>query len=72
MLGWLARSGFRRGLVGGNRVWAVVGITAMTIRLIRRLLGEEDKVVYSEKLRPGESLLIAHDREAEVVQAPPR
>jgi hypothetical protein len=40
----------------------VVGGVALTFRLLRRLAGKEPKVVYRETLRPGETLVIAHDR----------
>ena len=59
----LFRNGFRRGLMGGNRFWLVMFGIAGTIRLIQRINDRESEVVFSEKLEPGESLVIAHGRE---------
>jgi hypothetical protein len=52
--------GIRRGLLGGSRAWTVVAVAALGLRLLRRLAGDGDEVVYSEELGPGESLLITH------------
>jgi hypothetical protein len=57
------RNGFRKGLLGGNRTWMMVLGVAATIRLIQRINEREPEVVFSQKLQPGESLVIAHGRE---------
>ncbi|HEY7135022.1 MAG TPA: hypothetical protein VIB48_08145 [Acidimicrobiia bacterium] len=54
----LARSGFRRGLLGGSRTWLILGITATGLRVMTRLLAQKPEVVYSAKLQPGEVLRI--------------
>ena len=64
MLGLLLRQGFKRGVLGGNRTWLVVGGAALGLRLLRKLSGSEPKVVYSEELKPGEALVIANGRDA--------
>ncbi len=70
MLRWLLRIGVSRGLLGGSRGWSVVGGVALALRVVQRIGGSEPKVVYTGRLRPGESLLVSHDRQARVVQPP--
>ncbi len=65
MLETLSRLGLTRGLLGASRAWTVIGGLAFGLRALKRLGGGE-KVVYSRELRPGESLLISHDRRVRV------
>jgi hypothetical protein len=57
------RQGVSKGLMGGSRPWLVVGGVALGWQLLRRIAGGESVVVYSEKLEPGDTLVIAHGRE---------
>lgn len=59
MLRWLVRTGFRRGL-SGSRPWLAVGFGAGALQLLARMARREEKVVYLEELRPGQSLVIQH------------
>jgi hypothetical protein len=59
----LFRNGFRKGVLGGSRPWLVVFGLAATVRMIQRINDRESEIVYSEKLEPGESIVIAHARE---------
>jgi hypothetical protein len=54
------RNGWRRGIMQGSRPWLIAGGVAVGVRLIQKLTGSEEKVVYSEVLQPGETLVIAH------------
>jgi hypothetical protein len=56
------KRGWRQGVMEGKRSWLIVGGVALTLRLWQRMAGKEEKVVYREQLRPGETLVIAHDR----------
>ena len=60
MLRRLSRLGLTRGLLGGERHWLVLGTVAFTLRALVKLVTKEAKVVYSEDLAPGESLVITH------------
>lgn len=55
------RRGFDRGVVDGNRGWVLVGGLSLLGHLAGRALHREPEVVFSEKLRPGESLRITHE-----------
>lgn len=55
------RRGWSRGVVDGNRAWVVAGGVAVLGYLADRYLRREPEVVFSEKLRPGESLRITHE-----------
>lgn len=59
LLRQLTRQGMRRGVLGGSRTWAIVWLVAFAVRRwgLRR-----EEVVYSEKLPPGSTLTIAHER----------
>ena len=67
MLGLLLRQGLKRGVLGGNRTWLLVGGAALALRVVQKLSGSEPKVVYSEELKPGEALVIANGRDATMV-----
>ena len=60
------RNGVRRGLIGGSRPWLVLGGIGATVQLLRKLGGSEPKVVFTEELRPGETFVIAHGRDARI------
>ncbi len=71
MFTWLRRIGMSRGLFGGSRAWTVIGVAALVVEGFKKITGNEPKVVYQKKLKPGESVLISHDREPKVTQPPP-
>jgi hypothetical protein len=56
----LVRTGLRRGLLGGERAWLVAGLGALGLQLVMRAVRKHPKVVYSERLAPGSSLVIEH------------
>lgn len=56
-------SATRKGLFGNSRLWMWVFVLLQVGKLRRRFVGKEPKVVFSHKLEPGETLVIAHDRE---------
>jgi len=64
LLRLLFRTGMRRGLGSeGGRAWLVVGLTAGLLHFLRR--HDEAKAVYSEKLLPGQTMIIRHYRKGE-------
>ncbi len=67
-MGFVLRTALRRGVMGGSSFWTVVATLAVARRLLRKLTRSEPEVVYREALRPGESLVISHDRRARVVR----
>lgn len=64
MLRFLIRNGVRKGLLGGSRPWLVLGGAAMVLRVVRKLGGSEPEVVFCDELKPGEAVVVAHDRDA--------
>lgn len=57
----LWRRGLARGLGTGSRAWIAVALGAFGLRQLRRLSARAGAgVVLSERLRPGESLIITH------------
>jgi len=69
MLRFLVRTGLRRGFMGGSRVWTVVGAAAIGIRLLKKLTGSEPEVVFCKAIRPGETLLVSHDRRPRAIRS---
>lgn len=57
MLTKLRRFAITRGL-GKSNAWLAIGATAWVLDRLKR--GREPKVVYHEKLKPGERILISH------------
>lgn len=62
LLRWALRKAWSRGVLEGSRPWLIAGGAALTLRLLRRAATREESVVYHEELRPGESLIIAHEQ----------
>ena len=58
-----------KGLLGGSRFWTVLGSLGIAMRVLKKVFRDEPEVVYCEELRPGQTLLISHDRTARVVRA---
>lgn len=58
----------RRGFLGGSRFWTVVGTLGLAMKVLRKITRHEPEVAFREVLRPGQALLISHDRHAKVVQ----
>lgn len=56
----LVKRGLRKGLIDGSKPWLVVGAVGGVLHLAKRLATPTEHVVYSEKLSPGEGLLITH------------
>jgi hypothetical protein len=67
---YLRVNALRRGVLGDSRPWFWFAVVSYSFRALRRLLGRTEKVLYREELRPGQTLVIAHDREPEIVRAP--
>jgi hypothetical protein len=55
------RHGWNRGVVDGNPAWLVVGAVALLGYLAGKVMHREPEVVFSEKLKPGESIRITHE-----------
>ena len=70
VLRFLSRVGIARGFMGGSRAWTVVATVALTMRAMKKVFGGTPDIAYTEKLGPGDCLVITHDREARVVRAP--
>lgn len=63
----LARA-LRKGFFGGSRFWTVVGTLGLVMKVLRKFTRDESEVAFSEALQPGQTLVISHDRGAEVVR----
>lgn len=64
----LGRAGFRKGLGNepGGRGWLMIGVAAWLIRFLQRK-ANEPKVQISEKLEPGQTIVIRHLAKDEAV-----
>lgn len=61
-MNWLLRAGmrhgWRRGVVGGNRAWVIVGAVALLGHLLRRGMKREEDVIWSGPVKPGQVLTV--------------
>ena len=55
------RTGLRKG-VEGHKHWFYIGTGLWTLRTIRRLAGDREEIVISERLKPGQRIVIANGR----------
>jgi hypothetical protein len=63
LLGLAIRLWWRRGILEGKRTWVALGMVALAARIMSRLVGRDEVVVFSEPLEMGEVLLISNLRE---------
>lgn len=61
MLRYLYRRAQLKGPLGGSRGWTVLWVALLGRRLLKRATKDKPDVVYSEVLRPGQSLVIRSD-----------
>jgi hypothetical protein len=54
----LRRNALYKGLFGGSRGWLAVGVVVWAPRLMKRVLGRNEKVVATEVLKPGQALYL--------------
>jgi hypothetical protein len=54
----LYRRALRKGLLGGSRPWFYLWAGLAGFKILRRLARDEPEIVYSERLEPGQRLLI--------------
>ncbi|MEO5902263.1 MAG: hypothetical protein ABIR68_19325 [Ilumatobacteraceae bacterium] len=52
------RNAIYKGLLGGDRTWLVIGAVVWGPKLVKRVLGRNEEIVATEKLRPGMALRI--------------
>lgn len=52
----LRRNALYKGLLGGRRGWMAIGAAVWAPRLIKKLLGRQEEIVLTEKLRPGQAI----------------
>lgn len=57
ILSFLTRVGMRRGLFDGSKGWLYVGLAATALRVVRRVITEQE-VVETIELKPGEAIEI--------------
>ncbi len=53
----LVNRGLRRGLLGNSPLWTLIGLAALALRLLKR---SRNRLVFSEKIQPGEEITIVH------------
>ncbi|CAN5784830.1 hypothetical protein BH10ACT1_BH10ACT1_09960 [soil metagenome] len=56
------RAGISRGLFGGSKGWFYVGTGLWTLRTVRRMAERKPEILLSERLQPGQRLVIANGR----------
>ena len=54
----LSRLGWQRGVLGGGRGWTAVWVGVAVLRLVRRSVGRQEEHLSTERLRPGQAVLI--------------
>lgn len=59
MLDTARRNGLVDGVLGGNKRWLVLGSVAWGIRAVGWAMAREQRVIYRDRLRPGERLVIS-------------
>jgi hypothetical protein len=59
----LLRARMWQGAVSGSRLWTVVAAVTLGRALLKRLGGDEEEIVYSEELPPGQALVITAARD---------
>lgn len=58
-----ARTMVRGRALSGNPVWTFISVALFARRIVRRLTGAGNPVVFRHELRPGDSLVIAQEQD---------
>lgn len=58
------RTGLRKGL-SGSKGWFYLGTGLWTLRTIRRLAADKEEILISERLKPGERIVISNAQTAQ-------
>lgn len=58
----------QKGLLGRSRFWTVLGTLGLAMKVLKKLAKNEPEVAYSGELKPGQTLVISHDRTAKAVK----
>lgn len=61
MLRLLYRRSQLKGLLGGSSGWTALWAVIFTARMAKKAATREEKVVYTEELQPGETIVIRHE-----------
>jgi hypothetical protein len=61
MIRLLLRNGLRKGVLGGSRLWLVLGGAGLLVRVLQKLGGSEAEVVYCEELPVGQAIVVANE-----------
>jgi hypothetical protein len=61
MLRYLYRRSQLKGLMGGSRAWTGVWALLFAVRMFKKASSRDAKVVYTEVLHPGETVVIRHE-----------
>jgi hypothetical protein len=61
-LAWLVRRGWQRGFLEGDQFWLVLGAAALLVQWGIKAANKKPRVVFSEPLGIGETLVISHER----------
>lgn len=68
MFRFLRRRATLKGPLGGSKQWTLVWAALLGLRLLKRLTSSKPEILLTERLAPGESLLISGvDREPRVL-----
>lgn len=66
--GYIHRQAQLRGLIGGSRPWTILWVLLSARRVLKRVFSDAPEIVYSERLEPGETLVISSkEREPRVI-----
>jgi hypothetical protein len=52
----LARTGLRKGVLGGSRGWLYVGVAATSVRIAGRFLSDKPETIFETELHPGDTI----------------
>jgi hypothetical protein len=55
----------REGFLGGRRLWQLIGLAMFSRQIVRRLMGSSPRVLASQRLEPGETLILRVARRAD-------
>ena len=62
--GYIHRQAQLRGLLGGSKPWTILWVLLSARRILKRVFADAPEIVYSERLEPGETLVISSKERA--------
>lgn len=65
---YVMRRAVQKGFFEGSRFWTLLGTLGLAMKLLKKLARNEPELAYQVELKPGQTVVISHDRTVKAVK----